>query len=65
MGWLTANVTDRATPNADGRTADAGRRDRFLAATRPALDRAYRLAGLLLGNAHEADDAVALTSGRT
>ena len=58
MGWLTANVTDRATPNADARTAEAGRRERFLAATRPGLDRAYRLAGLLLGNAHEAEDAV-------
>jgi hypothetical protein len=65
MGWLTADVTDRATPNADARTADVGRRDRFVAATRTGLDRADRLAGLLLGNAHEAEDAVALTSGRT
>lgn len=58
MGWLTTNVTERATPNADARTADAARRDRFLAAARPGLDRAYRMAGLLLANAHEAEDAV-------
>ena len=57
MGWLTANVTERATP-ADAQTADAERRDRFLTAARPALDRAYRMAGLLLGNGHEAEDAV-------
>jgi RNA polymerase sigma-70 factor, ECF subfamily len=37
---------------------DAGRRARFLGSARPALDRAYRLAGLFLGNAHEAEDAV-------
>ncbi len=39
-------------------TADAARRVAFLAATRPSLDRAYRMAGLLLGDAHEAEDAV-------
>lgn len=62
MGWLTTTVTDRHSPNdaarpSDLRTAEA-RRERFLAATRPALDRAYRLAGLLLGNAAEAEDVV-------
>jgi len=31
---------------------------RFLASTTPVLDRSYRLAGLLLGNATEAEDAV-------
>jgi RNA polymerase sigma-70 factor (ECF subfamily) len=31
---------------------------RFLASTTPVLDHAYRLAGLLLGNATEAEDAV-------
>jgi len=43
---------DASTPAADDRRAN------FLAGARPALDRAYRLAGLLLGNAHEAEDAV-------
>jgi RNA polymerase sigma factor (sigma-70 family) len=58
MGWLTANVTDRARSSARAETADAERRERFLAAARPGLDRAYRMAGLLLANAHEAEDAV-------
>jgi RNA polymerase sigma-70 factor (ECF subfamily) len=62
MGWLTSTLTDRSTaagdrPN-DARTLDAARRDRFLGAARPGLDRAYRLAGLLLGSATEAEDAV-------
>ncbi len=57
MGWFTATVTDRATPAAI-RPADADRRERFLAVARPTLDRAYRLAGLLLANSHEAEDAV-------
>jgi RNA polymerase sigma factor (sigma-70 family) len=62
MGWMTSTVTDRS-PAADdrpteARSADAGRRDRFLIAARPSLDRAYRLAGLLLGSASEAEDAV-------
>ncbi|HXU85685.1 MAG TPA: sigma-70 family RNA polymerase sigma factor [Verrucomicrobiae bacterium] len=42
-------------------TADptrAARRHRFLAQARPALDRVFRLAGLLLGNGTEAEDAV-------
>jgi RNA polymerase sigma-70 factor (sigma-E family) len=38
--------------------ADASRRTRFAEAARPGLDRAYRIAGLLLGNAAEAEDAV-------
>jgi RNA polymerase sigma factor (sigma-70 family) len=63
MGWLTATMTDRtaaadALRTADDRPGDAVRRQRFLVAARPALDRAYRLAGLLLGNAPEAEDAV-------
>jgi len=37
---------------------DAARRARFLEAARPRLDHAYRLAGVLLGNAAEAEDAV-------
>lgn len=57
MGWLTATVTDLAT-SAAVQQADAARRERFLTAARPALDRAYRLAGLLLANGHEAEDAV-------
>jgi RNA polymerase sigma-70 factor (ECF subfamily) len=44
--------TVRTTP------ADGDRRERFVGATRPGLDRAYRMAGLFLGNAHEAEDAV-------
>jgi RNA polymerase sigma factor (sigma-70 family) len=44
---------------ADASTTDAdSRRTSFLAGSRPALDRAYRLAGLLLADAHEAEDAV-------
>jgi RNA polymerase sigma-70 factor (ECF subfamily) len=43
---------DASTPTADDRRAN------FLAGARPALDRAYRLAGLLLADAHEAEDAV-------
>jgi RNA polymerase sigma-70 factor (ECF subfamily) len=57
MGWLTATVTDRTKP-ATAQLADADRRERFVSAGRPALDRAYRLAGLLLANSHEAEDAV-------
>lgn len=57
MGSLTAIVTDRATTD-EVRPADAERRDRFVAAARPALDRLYRLAGLILADAHEAEDAV-------
>jgi RNA polymerase sigma-70 factor (ECF subfamily) len=34
------------------------RRERFLDAARPELDRIYRLAGLILGDAHDAEDAV-------
>jgi RNA polymerase sigma-70 factor (ECF subfamily) len=34
------------------------RRVGFLVAARPGLDRAYRLAGLLLADAHDAEDAV-------
>src|SRR4051794_38941115 len=57
MGWLTATVTD---PELDAAAdeADGERRAAFLVAARPALDRSYRLAGLLLGNATEAEDAV-------
>jgi len=43
---------DASTPAADDRRAN------FLAGARPALDRAYRLAGLLLADGHEAEDAV-------
>jgi RNA polymerase sigma-70 factor (ECF subfamily) len=42
---------DVSTPAAEDR------RGKFLAGARPALDRAYRLAGLLLGDGHEAEDA--------
>jgi RNA polymerase sigma-70 factor (ECF subfamily) len=57
MGWLTATVTaSEADARAD--SVAAARRQRFLGRARPALDRAYRLAGLLLGSSAEAEDAV-------
>jgi RNA polymerase sigma-70 factor (ECF subfamily) len=62
MGWLTTTVTDDRLDAADSAAAAdpirAARRQRFLGSARPALDRVYRLAGLLLGNATEAEDAV-------
>jgi RNA polymerase sigma factor (sigma-70 family) len=58
MGWLTATVTDEAFEAAAETPLDTARRRRFLLAARPALERVYRLAGLLLGNATEAEDAV-------
>ena len=54
MGWSTSTVSEQATTD---RRSDA-RASRFLTAARPSLDRAYRLAGLLLSNATEAEDAV-------
>ena len=39
-------------------SAEQARRTRFLERAGPVLDRSKRLAGLLLGNAHEAEDAV-------
>jgi RNA polymerase sigma factor (sigma-70 family) len=55
-------VTDDRLDAADSRAAAdpvrADRRQRYLESARPALDRVYRLAGLLLGNATEAEDAV-------
>ena len=57
MGALTAILTGQATTD-EVRPVDAERRDRFVAAARPALDRLYRLAGLILADAHEAEDAV-------
>ena len=54
MTSLSAEFTEReATP-----TAGSTRRTRFLDGVGPSIDRSYRLAGLLLGNAHEAEDAV-------
>ena len=57
MRLLTLPVDARAaeTPGPD---VDVARRASFIEASRPALDRAYRLAGLLLADAHEAEDAV-------
>jgi RNA polymerase sigma-70 factor (ECF subfamily) len=57
MGWLTATVT-ASEADAAFDPINAARRQRFLVRARPALDRAYRLAGLLLGSATEAEDAV-------
>ena len=50
---VDARPTDIAGPD-----ANSARRAAFLDAARPQLDRVYRLAGLLLGDAHEAEDAV-------
>ena len=62
MGWLSSTVTDDRRDAADSAEASdparAARRQRFLGSARPGLDRIYRLAGLLLGNATEAEDAV-------
>jgi RNA polymerase sigma factor (sigma-70 family) len=60
MGWLTATApAAEADSDAEpAEPADSARRRRFLARARPALDRAYRLAGLLLGSGTEAEDAV-------
>ena len=54
---LFALPMDRHPADATPTAADT-RRASFVAAARPGLDRAYRLAGLLLGDAHEAEDAV-------
>jgi RNA polymerase sigma factor (sigma-70 family) len=58
MTQLRRETAASASAGQAGSAIGAGRRTRFLTATRPSLDRAYRLAGLLLGNAHEAEDAV-------
>jgi RNA polymerase sigma-70 factor (ECF subfamily) len=49
----TGDARTRKAPS-----VDLTRSTRFLAGMGPHLDRSYRLAGLLLGNAHEAEDAV-------
>ena len=54
---LDASLTSRTW---EGILADPGRattEERFLRAAGSELDRAYRLAGLVLGNAHDAEDA--------
>ena len=56
MGTLIAIVSAPQAAAAD--PSVAARRQRFLGRARPALDRAYRLAGLLLSSAPEAEDAV-------
>jgi RNA polymerase sigma factor (sigma-70 family) len=55
---LLALPVDARPADTAGSEDDLARRDRFLGVSRPALDRAYRLAGLLLADAHEAEDAV-------
>jgi len=55
---LLALPVDARPADIAGPEADHARRSDFLAAARPNLDRAYRLAGLLLADAHEAEDAV-------
>jgi RNA polymerase sigma factor (sigma-70 family) len=55
---LLALPVDARPAETAGSEDDLARRARFIGASRPALDRAYRLAGLLLADAHEAEDAV-------
>lgn len=55
---LSALPVDTRPAETSGSDADVARRTAFLAAARPGLDRAYRLAGVLLADAHEAEDAV-------
>jgi RNA polymerase sigma factor (sigma-70 family) len=55
---LLALPMDAHPAEIPGSDRDAPRGADFIGAARPALDRAYRLAGLLLGDAHEAEDAV-------
>ncbi len=57
MRLLTVPMDARPT-EIPGPDADVARRADFVASARPALDRAYRLAGLLLADATEAEDAV-------
>jgi RNA polymerase sigma-70 factor (ECF subfamily) len=56
MRLFALPVDIQPSPTAIG--AADGRRADFLALSRPGLDRAYRLAGLLLASGHEAEDAV-------
>jgi hypothetical protein len=62
MTQLRRETTASASAGQADSAIIAGRRTQFLTASRPSLDRAYRLAGLLLGNPHEAEDAVAVAS---
>ena len=55
---LLALPVDARPADIPGPDADAARRAGFLGGARPSLDRAYRLAGLLLADAHEGEDAV-------
>ena len=57
MRLLTVPMDARPAEN-PGPDADTALRASFVAAARPALDRAYRLSGLLLADATEAEDAV-------
>jgi RNA polymerase sigma factor (sigma-70 family) len=57
MRLLTVPM-DARPADIPGPDADVARRAAFIAAARPSLDRAYRLAGLLLADAAEAEDAV-------
>ena len=57
MRMLTVPM-DARPAEIPGPDADVARRASFIASARPSLDRAYRLAGLLLADATEAEDAV-------
>ena len=54
---LLAIPVDARPTDLPGSDVDAARRADFPDASRPSLDRAYRLAGLLLADAHEASAA--------
>jgi RNA polymerase sigma factor (sigma-70 family) len=55
---LLALPVDARPADIAGPDANSARRAAFLDAARPSLDRVYRLAGLLLADAREAEDAV-------
>ena len=57
MRLLTVPM-DASPAEIPGPDANVARRTTFLGLARPGLDRAYRLAGLLLADAPEAEDAV-------
>lgn len=58
MESLAATNSPSRSESASTDGASSQARDRYLQFARAGLDRAYRLAGLILGDGHEAEDAV-------
>ena len=58
MGSLAVTNSPPRSESASTDGASSQSRDRYLQFARAGLDRAYRLAGLILGDGHEAEDAV-------